>query len=410
MASFFSSLRTWWGGSATSNTIGAQNPSPSSSLVPNTPLLAEDAILQISAVWACVDRRATAIASLPCFVYENKGGNRELARNNRLYQLLHESPNSRMTPFDFWRTIVMNYDLRGIGYARIDRDANGEAIALWPMPTAQVSSKVLLDGSMVYEYRIGNNIMVLSESSVFAVKGMGNGTTGLDKLAFMRTTTNEVAQAQNHAATVFGSGGKPTGVLMIDSVLKPEQRKSIQTSFAGMATGQSSDLYVLEAGMKYQQLSMTPEDQQLLETRNFGIEEICRWYDVPPVLIHHSNVTTWGSGIYEIKDGFHTLAMRPLTINIEQAIRKHIMSPRQRSTLTAEFSYDAMLRGDPDKRSQIIARQVQNGLKTRNEARQLENDPPITGGDVITVQSNLLPIDKLGQQVSSGGGSAAIAQ
>jgi phage portal protein BeeE len=100
--------------------------------------------------------------------------------------------------------------------------------------------------------------------------------------------------------------------------------------------------------------------------------------------------------------------MRPLTINIEQAIRKHVMTPRQRATLTAEFSYDAMLRGDPDKRSQIIARQVQNGLKTRNEARQLENDPPVTGGDVITVQSNLLPIEKLGTQVGSG--SAFTAQ
>jgi HK97 family phage portal protein len=410
MASFFSSMRTWWGSSATSNTTGSQNTAPVASLVPDTPVLGEDAVLQLSAVWACVDRRATAIASLPCFVYENKDGKRELARDNRLYTLLHDSPNSRMTPFDFWRTLVMNHDIRGCGYARIDRDSKGEAVAMWPMPASQVSASVLEDGSMVYEYRIGNDLMVLAESSVMVVKGLGNGTTGLDKLSFMRSSTNELAKAQEHAATVFGNGGKPAGVLMLDSVLKPDQRTAIQKTFDGMVSGKASKLYVLEADMKYQQLSMTPQDQQLLETRKFGIEEICRWFDVPPVLIHHSNVTTWGSGIYEIKDGFHTLAMRPLTINIEQAIRKHVMTPRQRAMLTAEFSYDAMLRGDPDKRSQIIARQVQNGLKTRNEARQLENDPPVAGGDVITVQSNLLPIEKLGLSVSSGGSGDSIAQ
>ena len=401
---FFSSIRSFFGGGALSNATGEQISAPMTSLVPNIPSVSEDAALQIAAVWSCVERRANAVASLPCFVYENVDGKRKLARDSRLYSLLHDSPNSRMTSFEFWRAIMMNHDIRGAGYARIERDSKGEAIALWPMPTSQVTPKVLDDGAMVYEYRIDNNVMVLAESSVFVVKGLGNGTTGLDKLQFLRTTTNEMAKAAEHASTTFGDGGKPSGVLMVDSVLKPEQRTAIQKTFDGMVSGNGSKLYVLEANMKYQQLSMTPEDQQLLETRMFGIEEICRWMDVPPVLIYHSNVTTWGSGVEQIINGFHTLTLSPLTVNIQQAIRKHIMTPRQRVTLTAEFSYDAMLRGDPDKRSQIIARQVQNGLKTRNEARQLENDPPVAGGDVVTVQSNLLPIGMLGQQVGSNGG------
>ena len=372
--------------------------------------MGDDAVLQISAVWACVDRRATVMASLPCFVYKNVGGQRELARNEQLFQLLHDSPNSRMTPFDFWRAITMNYDLRGVGYARIERGNRGEAVALWPMPTSQVQAVVLEDGSMVYKYTLGNDVAILAESSVFVVKGLGNGTTGLDKLAFMRSTTNEMAKASTHAAQVFSNGGKPSGILMVDSVLKADQRAAIQRSFGEMTSGSTSKLHVLEASMKYQQLSMTPEDQQLLESRKFGIEEICRWFDVPPVLIHHPNVTAWGTGIYEVKDGFYTLSLRPLVINIEQAIRKHIMTSQQRAALTVEFSYDALLRGDPDKRSQIIARQVQNGLKTRNEARQLENDPPITGADELTVQSNLLPIKMLGAQTTSGGSGAPIAQ
>ena len=103
---------------------------------------------------------------------------------------------------------------------------------------------------------------------------------------------------------MFGNGGKPTGVLMIDKVLGPEQRKSINERFYEMASGSTSRLYVLEANMKYEQLSLSPEDQQLLETRQFTVEEICRWFDVPPVLVYHSNVTTWGSGVEQIISGF----------------------------------------------------------------------------------------------------------
>lgn len=409
MAGFLGALRSWFGGGSTDN-VGVQTPVPGTSIFPATRAVSEDAALQISAVWACIDRRATAVASLPLFVYKNDNGNRTLARDSNLWTLLHESPNRRMTPFDFWRTMIMNHDLHGAGYARIDRNDAGEAMALWPMHAPQVTPITLPNGSMVYEYRSGSDVMVLADSSVLPIKGLGNGTTGLNKLSYMQASAAETANAGQHASLMFANGGKPSGILMLDHVLNKEQREAVREKFSGLATGSTASFHLLEANMEYKQLSISPQDLQLLETRRFGITEICRWFDVPPVLIHHDNVTTWGSGIYEIKDGFHTLAMRPLTINIEQAIRKHVLTPKQRATLTAEFSYDAILRGDPDKRSQIIARQVQNGLKTRNEGRQLENDPPLEGGDVLTVQSNMLPIDKLGTVTASGGSGSTIAQ
>jgi HK97 family phage portal protein len=146
---------------------------------------------------------------------------------------------------------------------------------------------------------------------------------------------------------------------------------------------------------------MTPEQQQLLSTRQNSVEDLCRWLDMPPVLAYHSNMTTWGSGIEQIINGWHTLSIRPLMIFIEQAVRKSVLTAQQRQRYTCEFSYDALLRGDPDKRSQIIARQVQNGLKNRDEGRQLENDPPYDGGNIFTVQSNLVPVNLLGA-VNSG--------
>ncbi len=409
----FSSMRSWFGrAGAIGETIGRQNPVPGAALIPDAVNMGVDGALQISTVWACIDRRATTLASLPLFVYESKpgAGRRDIARASRLYALLHESPNSRMTPFEFWRAMVMNHDLRGNAYARVDRDANGEALALWPMPSDQTEAVVLPDGSMVYKYSFGNDIAVLASENVLHIKNLGNGTTGLAKLDFMRATTDEAAKAQGAASKIFGTGGKPTGVLMLDKVLNKEQRAAVAANFEGMAEGSTSRLYVLEANMKYEQLSMSPADQQLLETRKLGVEELCRWFDVPPVLVHHSNVTAWGTGIFEIKDGFYTLSIAPLCINIEQALRKRVMTPRQRVTMTAEFSMDALLRASIKDRYEIYAKAVQNGLKTRGECRQYENDPPIDGDDVLTAQSNLVPVTMLGKVAAAGGTGANIAQ
>jgi HK97 family phage portal protein len=224
----------------------------------------------------------------------------------------------------------------------------------------------------------------------------------------MNATVNESAAAQVSASKIFGSGGKPTGVLMTDSVLKQDQREALQARFAEMASGTTSRLYVLEAAMKYQQLSISPEDQQLLETRKFSVEEICRWFDVPPVLVHHANVTTWGSGIEQIVDGFHKLTIRPMLVSIEQSVRKRVMTPAQRSSMTAEISFDALLRGNAKDRAELYAKNVQNGIMTRNECRQLENLPPVVGANDLTAQTNLAPLSMLGQNVN--GGSYAATQ
>src|SRR5690606_31195222 len=177
--------------------------------------------------------------------------------------------------------------------------------------------------------------------------------------------------------------------------------------FGDLDTANTGRLIVLEANIKYHQLNLSHEDQQLLESRQYQIEEICRWFGVPPVLIHHSNVTTWGSGIEQIVDGFHKLVIGPMLTNIEQAVKKRVMTPMQRVKQTAEFSLDALLRGNIKDRFEVYAKAVQNGLKTRNECRQLENDPPIDGGDELTAQTNLAPLGSLGK---INGGSNAGAE
>jgi HK97 family phage portal protein len=396
------SMAGWFGYSRTSATLaevkGNQDRPIGSVQDSKTRRVSLDDALHISAVWACIERRANTIASLPLFTYERlANGQKQLARGTGLYVLLHDSPNARMTSFEFWRAMIINHDLRGNAYARLERNSKGEVIAMWPMPADQVSVKVLGDGSMTYEYRISSDIAILSSDNVLHIKNLGNGTIGMPKLDLMQSSTAELLDAQDHASQTFSNGGKPTGVLMLDSVLKAEQRKQLQESFSDLALGSSSKLRVLEANMKYQQLSMSPADLQLLEARKYGTEEICRWFDVPPVLIHHTNVTTWGSGIEQIVDGFHKLTIRPMLVSIEQAIHKRVLTSAQKRSLSVEFSHDALLRGNIKDRYEVYSKGVQNGILTRNEARQLENLPPAADGDALTAQVNLAPLAQLGK-------------
>ena len=127
--------------------------------------------------------------------------------------------------------------------------------------------------------------------------------------------------------------------------------------------------------------------------------------------MHHSNVTTWGTGIDSILDGWYKLVVRPMLVSIEQATRKRVMTPRQRAAGTAEYAFDALLRGSPAQRAEMYAKSVQNGWMTRAEVRQLENLPPVVGADALTAQSNLVPLSLLGKVPAASGGSGAnIAQ
>lgn len=397
-------ILTWFtgwfrfGGYALGDRKGGQTGQPATALVDGTRSAGPDGALQISAVWGCVQVLTGVIASLPLFVYAEKGnGQRDLARESSLWGLLHDTPNSRMTPMEFWGAMLLNLLLRGNAYARIERNAQGEAYSLWPMSADQVEQQILDDGSIVYVYRIDSDIAYLAADNVLHIKGMGNGTVGLSRLDYMRATVDEAANGQTTANRLFANGGKPTGVLMIDQVLNADQRARIKANFEELATANTSRLFVLEANMKYQQVNLSPNDLQLLSTRQFGVEEVCRWFGVPPVMVGHANVTTWGSGIEQIMEGFYKVVVGPALVNLSQAVRKRVLTSAQRARYSVEFSADALLRANLKDRAEIYSKMVQNGLKTRNECRQLENDPPITGGDDLTAQVNLAPLPLLGK-------------
>jgi len=389
-------------GGALAERTGTQLNLPSAPLIGGQQVVSADVGLQLADVWACCDRRANVIASLPLHVYNvDMAGVKTPARTTRLYQLLHERPNPRMTPFQFWRAMMLNHDLRGNAYARIIRapgEGEREASALWPMPADQVEQFVADSGEVWYLYRLGDVVYVYPAEDVLHLQNLGNGTTGFAKIEFMSTTIQEAKSQASQATKTFAAGGKPTAVLMTDKVLRPDQRVSLLARFGEMANGNDARLFILEAGLQYQALSATPEQLQLLQSRQHTTEEICRWFDVPPVLVYHSNVTAWGSGIEQIVEGWHKFTIGPLVESLRQSVRKSVLTTRQRANMAAEFNLDALLRASPAARFTLYATAVQNGILDRDEVRQLENWPARgKGADVLTAQSNLTTLDKIGQ-------------
>lgn len=377
---------------------GTQDSGPNGPAVPGAKELPVDGALQIATVWQAVEILSGMIASLPLFVYQaGRNGMKDLARDTALWDLLHESPNSRMTPFEFWRAITVNLLLRGNGYARLERRDNGEVFAMWPMAADQVEHMLLPDGSSTYAYYLNGLTVVLAESSVLHIKGLGNGITGLDRLSYMRGTTTEAIASQGMTSQLFEHGGKPAGVLMIDRVLDKKQREAVKANFASIAETPYSRLHLLEADMKYQQLNISPAEAQALETRRFSVEEFARWFNIPAVMLNHANVTTWGSGVESLIDGFLKVNLGPQLVNLQQAIRKRVLTAAQRARYSIEFSADALLRATLEKRIELYGKAINGGIYSPNEARQLENLPPEKGGDQLLIQGAMIPLTQVGQ-------------
>jgi HK97 family phage portal protein len=393
-------MSSWFrtGSSAHSISYGEQISAPARALVSGQDSAPVDYALQISTVWRCIELLSKVISTLPVFVYRNqKNGMRELARLDRLYYVFHDQPNPYMTSAEFWSAMLLNWLLKGNAYARIDRDERGEVKALWPLSADQVTPYLGLNEELFYLVNFASGQTVLFADDVLHLKDTGNGLVGMSRISFMGAGVMEARRAQATATSLFRNGDKPAGLLFVDRVLTTEQRATLRRNFAEIAEGPEARLHILEANMKFEKTTLTPNDAQLLGTRQFGVEELCRWFGVPPVLVGSSTVTTWGTGIEQILDGFYKLTVRPMLVLIEQSIRMRVLTPVQQQRYTVEFSFDALLRANAKDRLELYAKGVQNGIFSRNECRQLENLPPVAGGDVLTAQVNLVPLEMLGK-------------
>lgn len=359
----------------------------------------QDRALTLSAVWACTNLRSQTVATLPLGMYERVNGKTRWASEHPLHELIHDQPNANMTSVDFWEMIVLSVDLWGNGYAA-KRMAGDRIAALDPWLPQYVTPYLNSRGLLRYRYDDGTTHEDLAGDEVLHIKGKTvDGLVGLSKIAYAANSLGIALSTETAAGTVFKDGLTGRHIYEFDRVLTQTQRddfrKLLETFQSATKRGAP---FLLEAGMKYKGITINPNDAELLGSRGFSVEEICRWFDnTPPQLIGHTDkASSWASSLENTNLAFLTYSMRSLLTRIEKAVRKSLLTPAERMTYFAKFQVEGLLRADSAGRSALYSSALQNGWMDRNEVRELEDLDPRDGGEQLTVQSNLVPLDQLG--------------
>lgn len=368
-------------------------------------LITQEMALSLSAVWACVWLIADTISTLPFLLYERSGAGKRYGSlsTNSLASVLGVMPNQDMSACEFWQFIVASELLWGNGYAQIYRNKAGDVTKLDPLrPEFMVPYRDPDSRQMRYKYQDPLGVQDFAQSDIFHLKDRTlDGLVGVSRIQFARNSLGIAKSADRATSETFKNGMRSGGFLTSDKLLKPDAREALRTSLSEFKTGgqNSASLMVLEAGLDFTPLTMSPQDVQLLLSRQFAIEDICRWFGVPPVLIGHAaqGVTSWGSGIEQLLIGWLSLNLRPYVRKIEQTVLRSLLTAIQRPMLYLSIDTDDLLGADSAARAALYSNYAQNGIMTRNEIRAKEDLAPQAGGDELTVQSNLIPIGKLGE-------------
>jgi HK97 family phage portal protein len=394
-----------WLGGGIRRQPGIQTGSPVMVFAGKQQNVTEETAMQISAVWAAIQLKSGILGSLKLDFYRKDGETRELLTDYPLSVLFNGKVNRYQTRVEFFETTGLNLYLTGNAYCLIQR-TGGQITGLLPLMASQMEVELMRDGSIVYTYTDGVNVTAYSSESIWHLRLLGNGVKGLSPLQYARNSIGMAISGEEWASNIIGNGGKPTGVLTYDKLLTKEQREQLKEKFKDLREGARDALMVLEAGMKYEQISLSPQDVQLLEARRFQVEDIARFLNVPSVMINDtSGGTVWGTGIQEIIRGWYKIGFRPELERIEQSIINNLISLNDRRNISVEFNFEELLRTEFDKRVESGARAVNAGLMTRNEWRRREWLEPVDGADDLTVQVNLTPISEL--PPASGGAENA---
>ena len=368
----------------------------------------ERSAMQMTAVYSCVRILAEAVAGLPLHLYRYKeDGGKEKALDHPLYLLLHDEPNPEMSSFVFRETLMTHLLLWGNAYAQIIRNGKGEVIALYPlMPNRMVVDRDI-HGQLYYQYTRSTEeaptmkgvTVNLPPSDVLHIPGLGfDGLVGYSPIAMAKNAIGMAIACEEYGAKFFANGAAPGGVLEHPGTIKDPQRvrESWQSTFGG--SGNSNKIAVLEEGMKYTPIGISPEQAQFLETRKFQINEIARIFRVPPHMVGDLEKSSF-SNIEQQSLEFVKYTLEPWLVRWEQSIQRTLLSPEEKKSYFAKFNVEGLLRGDYASRMTGYATARQNGWMSANDIRELENMdriPAEEGGDLYLINGNMLPLGNAG--------------
>ena len=368
----------------------------------------ERSAMQMTAVYACVRILSEAIAGLPLHMYRYKDeGGKEKAIDHTLYHLLHDEPNPEMTSFVFRETLMTHLLLWGNAYAQIIRNGKGEVIALYPLMPNRMEVNRDSNGMLYYVYQktsddaptLEGSSVILSPSEVLHVPGLGfDGLVGYSPIAMAKNAIGLSMAAEEYGAKFYANGAAPSGVLEHPGVLKDpaKVRDSWNAAFGGSSN--SHKVAVLEEGLKYTPISISPNEAQFLETRKFQIDEIARIFRVPPHMVGDLEKSSF-SNIEQQSLEFVKYTLDPWVVRWEQSLSRALLSETEKKNYFFKFNLEGLLRGDYQSRMQGYSIGIQNGFMCPNDVRELENldlIPDELGGNKYMVNGNMVDLKNVG--------------
>lgn len=377
----------WYSSEPSAMSLAGRNASP-------------DAAMRVSAVYQCVTIRAQLFASLPfnMFKLDMATGGKSVDNSHPISDLLRYQPNKWQTAWDFWNMMHVSVGLHGNGLAEIVPGRRGFASSLEPLVANQTTAEMLTDGTLRYNTvdMLGRSKKLLQDE-VFHIRGKHCiGFMGVSPVRYARETIGVALAAEEHGARTFSNGARPSGIVHVPKAMSDTAFERFKSDWRGAYNGLAGAgaTPILEDGAEFKPITMSSKETQFLETREFQIEEICRWFDVPPVLLHHHTKTSsWGTGVEAIMLAFNRNNFEPLISGVQQAIRRDLVLAQK--LYEPIFDTEKLAKGDSKAQADYLSRLVLNGVITRNEARQYLGYDPLSGLDEPLVPTNTATSDGL---------------
>lgn len=374
----------------------------------------EKSAMQIATVYACVRLLAESVAQLPLHLYrasDNDG--QEKATDHPLYKILYREPNPEMTSFSYWEAVMTHLLLWGNSYSQVVRDGRNNVLGLYPLLPENVEIDRTDKGELYYIYHAytnevpgeNNKDIVFRRDEILHIPGLGfNGLVGFSPVAMMKNALGTTIAVEKYGSAFFRNGAQPAGVLEHPGVLKDPQKIRENWSEVYGGPNNAHKVALLEEGMTYKPISLPPEDSQFLSTREFGVEEICRIFRVPPHMVQDLKRATFSNIEHQSID-FVVHTLDPWLVRIEKAIVKDLLVEEEKDAYFPKFNVDGLLRGDYKSRMDGYSVGISTGIISPNEARRKENMPALPeeeGGDFHIVNGTFIKLKDVGQQYGVG--------
>jgi len=363
----------------------------------------EHTALYYSPVYNAISLIAGTIGALPLHLMQRKDNKKRIADDRKMYRVLHDEWNPYMTAMAGRECLMAHILTWGNGYAEIVRNGYGELMELWPITPNRV--RVMMESNLlVYKIRVEAEEITLPRERVLHVPGLGfDGFMGYSVVAMARKSLGLGMALESFGSLYFGNGTHPGTIISHPGKLSTQAhdnlKNSLMTAHSGL--GQSHKLLLLEEGMKPEKWLIPPEDSQFLESRQFQIPEVARWFNLPPHKLKDLTKSSF-SNIESEQISFVTDSILPWLVRLEANYNMQLLSQSDkeysgRGRLYFKHSVEGLLRADAASRGTYYKEMFNIGALSINEIRALEDKDPVDGGDIHLVPLNMTTLDNAGK-------------